>query len=327
MKIVGNIMSGTKRILQTRREFISVFSFILLFTIFAIILKKPWINNLHTMFRDISWAGTVAIGQTVLLISGEFDLSVGSVYAFIGMVFILLMQSGIGVILAFIIALLVALLIGFLNGIISLKFKIPSLLVTLGFLFVYRGAVYLVSGGFNVMFPDSVKESAFIKFLGGEPMGFYSSILIFALIAVTLAVVLSWTRFGNHVFSVGGDPATALSCGVSTIRVKITSFMLCSLLAGLSGIIVSCNFSGVGPTTGTGLEFETIAAAVIGGAVLGRGVGSILGTILGSSTLLALRAGLVLAGVNVYMYQVLIGPLLITAVAIKEALPRIFRNK
>lgn len=327
MKTAGNTVNKIKKVLQTRNEIISIISFILLFSIFAILVKKPWMNNLNTMFRDISWAGTVAVGQTVLLISGEFDLSVGSVYAFVGMVFVLLMQAGIGVIPAFVIALLVALLIGFLNGFISLRFKIPSLLVTLGFLFIYRGAVYLVSGGFNVVFPDSVRESAFIKYLGGEPMGFFTSILVFALIAILIAIILSWTRYGNHVFAVGGDPATALSCGVSTTRVKMTSFMLCSLLAGLSGMMASCNFSGVGPTTGTGLEFETIAAAVIGGTALGGGVGTILGTILGSSTLLALRAGLVLVGANVYVYRILLGPLLIAAVAMKEAIPGLFRSK
>jgi len=327
MKMVGNIVIRTKKELQTRNELIAVFSFILLFAIFAISIQRPWMLNLHTMFRDISWLGIVAIGQTILLISGEFDLSVGSVYAFVGMVFVLLMQAGIGVIPAFVIALLIALLIGFLNGFISLKFKIPSLLVTLGFLFIYRGAVYLVSGGFNVVFPDSVRDSALIEFLGSEPMGFYTSILIFVLIAITFAIVLSWTRFGNHVLSVGGDPATALSCGVSLTRVKITSFMLCSFLAGLSGIIVTCNFSGVSPTFGTRLEFETIAAAVIGGTALSGGVGSILGTILGASTLLALRSGLILMGVNIFVYQILLGPLLIAAVAIKEAIPGLFRYR
>ena len=326
MRMVGNIVSRTKKELQTRNELIAVFGFILLFATFAILVKKPWMNNLNTMFRDISWLGIVAIGQTILLISGEFDLSVGSVYVFVAMVFILLMQAGIGVIPAFVIALLVALLIGFLNGYISLKFKISSLLVTLGFLFVYRGAAYLTSGGFNVVFPDSVRDSAFIKFLGGEPLGFYTAILIFVLIAITFAIVLSWTKFGNHVFAVGGDPATALSCGVSATRIKMTSFMLCSFLAGLAGIMASCNFSGVGPTTGTGLEFETIAAAVIGGTVLGGGVGTILGTTLGASTLLALRAGLVLMGVNVYVYRILLGPLLIVAVAMKEAIPGLFRK-
>lgn len=324
--MAGNIAVKTKRVLQTRNEFISVFSFVLLFAVFAIILRTDWMRNLHTMIRDISWLGIVAIGQAVLLISGEFDLSVGSVYAFVGMVFVLLMQAGIGVFLAFVLALLVALLIGFVNGFITLKYKLSSLLVTLGFLFVYRGAIYLISGGFNVAFPDSVRGSGFLEFLGAEPLGVYTSILIFALIAIAAAVVLSWTRFGNHLFAVGGDTATAISCGVSVTRIKMTSFMLCSFLAGLAGIIVTCNFSGVSPTFGVNLEFETIAAAVIGGTALSGGVGSILGTILGAGTLLALRSGLILAGVNIFVYQILLGPLLIVAVAMKEAIPRLYRK-
>lgn len=327
MKIEKNSISRIIKVLQTKNEIISLISFILLFSVFAILVKKPWFNNLNSLFRDLSWVGTVAVGQTVLLISGEFDLSVGSVYAFVGMVFVLLVQTGMGVVPAFLIALVVALLIGFLNGYISLKFKIPSLLVTLGFLFVYRGAVYLISGGFNVVFPDSFRESTFIKYLGGEPMGFYTSILVFALIAILITITLSKTRFGNHVFAVGGDTATALSCGVSSTKIKMTSFMLCSLLAGLAGIMVSCTFSGVGPTMGDGLEFETIAGAVIGGTALGGGIGTILGTILGAGTLLALRAGLVLVGVNVYVFRILLGPLLISAVAMKEAMPGLFKNR
>ena len=102
--------------------------------------------------------------------------------------------------------------------------------------------------------------------------------------------------------------------------------MLSALLAGLAGIMASCSFSGVHPNAGTELEFQTIAGAVIGGTALTGGVGTVLGTIMGSSTLLALRAGLVLLGANVYVYRILLGPLLVAVVAIKEAIPGLFRK-
>ena len=102
--------------------------------------------------------------------------------------------------------------------------------------------------------------------------------------------------------------------------------MLSALLAGLAGIMASCSFSGVRPNAGTDLEFQTIAGAVIGGTALTGGVGTVLGTILGASTLLALRSGLILQGVNVFVYQVLLGPLLIAAVAMKEGLPALLRR-
>jgi len=322
MKSDLSIIDRIKRTLHTRGELVSVFSFILVFTVFAIIIEKPWFVNLPTMLRDISWAGIVAIGQAVLMISGEFDLSVGSVYAFVGMIFVRLTQTGIGVVPSFIIALLLAILIGALNGAISLQFKIPSLLVTLGFLFVYRGAVYLMSGGATAKFPDEVRTSKFVEVLGSNPWGFYTVILLFAVLAVILTITLSRTRFGNHLFSVGGDPVTALSCGVSATRIKMFSFMLCSFLAGLAGIIVACYSTGVGVTLGLRLEFVTIAAAVIGGTALSGGIGSVLGAVLGTATLISLQDGLVLSGANVYVYRVLLGPILIIAVAIKEALTR-----
>ena len=326
MKIIERVIMMPKKIIRAKKESVSILSFMILFIVFAVILKNSWIQNIPTMLRDISWLGIVAIGQTVLLISGEFDLSVGSAYAFVGMCFVLFLQAGVGVIPAFIFAILISIIIGLINSLITLRFKIPSLLVTLGFLFIYRGAAYLISGGFNVVFPESIRGGSFVTFLGGKPLGFHSSILLFALIGVALALILSWTRFGNQLFAVGGDPATAASCGVSPNRTKTIAFIVCSSLTGLAGIIAACTFSGVGPTFGTGLEFETIAAAVIGGALLSGGVGSIVGTILGASTLLALKSGLILMGVNIFVYQIVLGPLVIAAVAIKEAIPRLFRK-
>jgi simple sugar transport system permease protein len=102
--------------------------------------------------------------------------------------------------------------------------------------------------------------------------------------------------------------------------------MLSSLLAGLAGIMASCNFSGVHPNAGTDLEFQTIAGAVIGGTALTGGVGTVLGTIVGVSTLLALRSGLVLMSVNVYWYRIVLGPLLVAVVALKETLPRLYKK-
>jgi ribose/xylose/arabinose/galactoside ABC-type transport system permease subunit len=119
---------------------------------------------------------------------------------------------------------------------------------------------------------------------------------------------------------------TGMFSDVSVSRIKTIAFMLSALLAGLAGIMASCSFSGVHPNAGTDLEFQTIAGAVIGGTALTGGVGTVLGTIMGSSTLLALRAGLVLMGANVYVYRILLGPLLVAVVAIKEAMPRLYKK-
>jgi ribose/xylose/arabinose/galactoside ABC-type transport system permease subunit len=113
---------------------------------------------------------------------------------------------------------------------------------------------------------------------------------------------------------------------VSVSKIKLTAFMLSALLAGLAGIMASCSFSSVHPNAGTDLEFQTIAGAVIGGTALTGGVGTVIGTTIGVSTLLALQSGLVLLGVNIYWYRIALGPLLIVAVAMKEALPRLYKR-
>lgn len=119
---------------------------------------------------------------------------------------------------------------------------------------------------------------------------------------------------------------TGMFSDVSVSRIKTIAFMLSALLAGLAGNMASCNFSGVHPNAGTDLEFQTIAGAVIGGTALTGGVGTVLGTIIGVSTLLALRSGLVLMGVNVYWYRIVLGPLLVTVVALKEGIPGLLKK-
>ena len=313
-----------KRILTASNESAAILSFTILFVVFAVLLRTTWASNVPSMLRDISWLGIVAIGQALLMISGEFDLSVGSVFAFVGMMFVLLVRTGIGSLPALIGAMLIALIIGLLNGLITWKFKLPSLLVTLGFLFIYRGLVHFVTKGFALTIPDTLQGNPLIRFLGGKQLGFHNSILLFALLTISFTIILSLTKFGNHLFAVGGDTRSALSCGVLPGRTKIITFITCSLLAGFSGIIAACSLSSVAPGTAENLEFETIAAAVIGGCSLRGGVGTVWGTVLGVGTLMALKAGLILIGINIFVYQILLGLLLVSLIAIKGLLPKLF---
>ena len=311
------------RTLTESKESVAILSFVLIFSIFTALLKGLWIGNIPLLLRDTAWLGIVAIGQALLMTSGEFDLSVGSVFAFVGLSFILLMQAGLGVLPALVIALLIASAIGLANGMITLKLQVPSLIVTLGTLFIFRGFIYFATQGFPVGIPEALRASWLIVALGGEPLRFNNAILFFAAVAVVTATVLGSSKFGNHVCAVGADPRSALSCGVSPVVTRAICFVVCSALAGLVGITAACHFQSVSPTTTEGLEFETIAAAVIGGCSLRGGVGSVWGTVLGAATLMALRAGLVMMGVNIFLYQILLGILLVGFVAIKEPLSKV----
>jgi simple sugar transport system permease protein len=314
-------MLGT---LLRRQEFAVVVCLTLLMLYFAIITGEAWAANLPSLLRDVSWLGIVVIGQAIVIISGEFDLSVGSVYAFVSMVFLMLLQASVDPYFAFILSMGLGALIGFLNGYLTWRFQIPSLLVTLGFLFVYRGLVEYVTGGQTLIIPTELQQSSLIQFLGGKFLGLHVSIYLCAILLAFFIFAMSKTQFGNHVYAVGGDMNAATATGVPCGTVKIRTFMICSMLAGFTGIITACSLNSVSTTTGTAMEFEAIAATVIGGVALLGGAGTVWGAILGVFTLLSLKHGLILDGVNIFTYQLLLGVVLVGLVALRGLLPNSF---
>jgi simple sugar transport system permease protein len=310
--------------LSARSESVAILSFVVLFAVFGAQLTSVWIANLPTMFRDIAWLGIVATGQAMVIISGEFDLSVGSVFAFVGLVFVMLLQLGLGPTPAFVLSMSLAAVIGLLNGILTWNLGLPSLLVTLGFLFVYRGFVQFFTGGFPVAIPENLRGDFLIQLLGSNVMGFHNSIPICVLIVAAFTFVLTRTRLGSHLHAVGGNLNSAIACGVLPGRTKIIAFVISAALAGFTGIIAACTLSSVSATTADGLEFEAIAAAVIGGCSLRGGVGSAWGAVIGVGTLMALKAGLILLGINIFIYQILLGAVLVSLIALKAFFPKIF---
>ena len=152
----------------SRLETVAILASVLLFFFFWVMIGQGWIANLPSLLRDVSWLGIVAVGTAMVITSGEFDLSVGSVYAFVSMIFLLLIQGGITPFAAFLLSMALSAGIGWLNGILSWVFKLPSLLVTLGFLFVYRGLVEWVTGGFTLVIPEEIQSHWLLIALGGK---------------------------------------------------------------------------------------------------------------------------------------------------------------
>jgi ribose/xylose/arabinose/galactoside ABC-type transport system permease subunit len=313
--------------LLQRPEAAAVFSLIGLQIVFGTWLGAPWTDNLPGLLRDVSWLGIVAIGQAMVIISGEFDLSVGSVYAFVSMVFVMLVQTSLGPLGAFIVAMAISATIGWLNGWLTWRFKLPSLLVTLGFLFVYRGLVEYVTDGKTITIPNEMRSDLVLSVLGGRFLGMHNSVWICAALLAVFSGAMAKTQYGSHVQAVGGDVNAALTTGVPAGRVKIRTFMACSMLSGLAGIITAATLSSVSTTTATSMEFEAIAATVIGGVSLLGGAGTVWGAILGVFTLLALKNGLILGGINIFVYQILLGTVLVGLVALKGALPQQFARR
>lgn len=314
------------RSLPIRNEMIALISLLALFAVFSAMIGETWFRNVPSLLRDISWLGIVAVGQAVVIVSGEFDLSVGSVYAFVSMIFVLLLAS-IGPLPALVLSMLLGCLIGYLNGVLTWRMQLPSLLVTLGFLFVYRGLVEYVTDGFPVTISESIQANATLVALGGKTAGFHNSIAIAAVILVAVGIVMAKTRFGSHIYAVGGAVDAATANGVPAGRIKIRAFMICAVLAGLAGVITACNLNSVSTTTATAMEFEAIAATVIGGCVLLGGSGTAWGAMLGVATLLTLKHGLILQGVNIFAYQIVLGVILVGLVAARIFVPGVSTSR
>ncbi len=244
----------------------------------------------------------VVIGVALLMIAGEFDLSVGPVMAMAGYIFADIMMPGGSPVLAVGAALVVAACMGAINGLITVRFGIPSFIVTLGTLSIYRGAVWVYSGG---LMAQSTEQLPAYDLLNGRlnvindlfsGANFRTALLWVILLGFLFQYLLTRTRFGNHVFAVGGNPQAALAQGVNIKRVKVTCFVITSTLAGFAGILTFSQFLSVYVATGATVELTAIAGAVVGGALLTGGVGSILGGLLGILLIDTLRTGVVLLG-------------------------------
>jgi len=284
------------------------------------------LNNISNALTFTVELGLIALGMTLLMTSGEFDLSVGSVFGFTAVVMWTLINSdALSMPLAFLAALGVAVFIGAVNGVFVTRLKIPSFLVTLGMLLVVRGSALWLTSGFPQRTWDAGDQWLADVLVGDFYIGgmrIYMSLIWFIVIAVALHYVLTQTRFGNWIQATGGNRAAAANRGVPTRKVKMILFMLTSALAGLAGIISSIRVSAANPNSGTTYELEVIAMVVIGGTVLTGGRGTIIGTVLGVLILRLMRNGIVLIGVPGLAYNIFIGAIILGMMALHSALER-----
>ena len=260
------------------------------------------------------------MGFTLLIISGEFDLSVGSVLALSGVLVIFMVNAGLPAPIAVVIMLILGVAIGLLNGLIVVKLGVPSFIVTLAAMLFWRGVILVITGALPVS-PDH--KSAFFEIFSYRfDNGFNTSVLWFVGVAIILALILHRTRFGNWIFATGGNKLAAIEAGVPVNRVKLMLFGLTSGLASLAGIILMSRFGSVEPLSGQLLELRAIAAIVIGGTLLIGGYGSILGTVFGVLLIGIVRTGLVLAGVPGTLFEGFLGVLIVIGVIINTMAQR-----
>ncbi|WP_119270721.1 ABC transporter permease [Taklimakanibacter deserti] len=261
--------------------------------------------------------GLVGLGVTMLLIAGEYDLSVASVYSLCPLVMAALWINGeVNVYLALLLALVLAAVIGLINGLATLYLGIPSFIITLATALFWAGVSLNLTGGYPISY---FGDAAIMRWLGAVEIGssrISVSILWLLATAVLLMLVLRATPVGNWIFASGGDGRAARAMGVPVGRVKVSCFILCSVLAALTGIIQFGSFGSATPTQGSDLALTAIVVAVVGGGSLLGGRGSIIGALLAAVVLGMSYTGLVLSGVSTTWFQSFVGFLLLFAVII-----------
>lgn len=283
-------------------------------------------QNISNILAFTVELGLIALAMTLLMTSGEFDLSVGSVFGFSAVLMWTLFNGGVTSLeVAFIIAIVVAALIGLVNGWFVTQLKIPSFLVTLGMLLVVRGTALFVTDGFPQR-TWNAEGSWLAEALVGEfyigPFRIYMSLFWFIAAVLILGYVLTGSRFGNWVQAAGGNPNAARARGVRVSSVKVRLFVLSAVMAAFAGIISSFRTAAANPNSGTGYELEVIAMVVIGGTALGGGRGTIIGTVLGILILRVMRNGIVLIGVPGLAYNIFIGAIILGMMALHSWLER-----
>lgn len=277
------------------------------------------LNNVMTILRSSSMNGIIALGMTLVIISGEIDLSVGSAVAFSGCLAAFLVKfftnAGMADVIAVLSAGAIVLTVGFLIGTFTAwmrnTFNVPSFITTLGLLTVLSGGAYLITEGFPI--------TSFPQWYGYLGAGFIGGVFPFQaviLIAVfiILYVVLHFTEFGRSVYAVGGNVEAARLSGVNVARVRRMSFGITGMLAALSGLMVSSQIMSGTPSVGTNGEMTAISSIIIGGASLSGGVGKITGTLLGLLFLGIVLNGMTIMGLSSYWQLVVRGALVIAAV-------------
>jgi ribose/xylose/arabinose/galactoside ABC-type transport system permease subunit len=276
-------------------------------------------RNLLNVLLQTSINITVAVGVTMVILTGGIDLGVGSVVALTGVTLGTMLKANLPIPVAFLIAVLVGALTGIINGLLVSKGRVPAFVATLGMMSAARGLSLIITGGQSIyVFPRSFLNFFGIGYLWFIPM----PVVIAAVVVIIAQYILSQTRFGRYVYAIGGNPEAARLAGVKVTLMLIMTYVIAGVTYAIGGTILTARLNSAQPIAGVGYELDAIAAAVIGGTSLSGGVGTVWGTVLGALIMGVLRNGLNLMNISSYIQQVLIGTVIVGAVLVDR-----MRNK
>ena len=317
---MGNINANTRRVQSFVKRNVLIGVLIALFIFLSFANKNFFtLQNMMTVLRTSSMNGIIALGMTLVIISGEIDLSVGSAVAFSGCFSAWMVQKftqgGMEVLPAIIISSVIVLIAGILIGMFTAwmrnSFRVPSFITTLGLLTMLSGFAYLLTGGFPIASYPQWFGYLGAGFIGGV---FPFQALILVVVFIVIFFLLNYTAFGRSVYAVGGNVESARLSGVNVNRVRCISFGITGFLAALSGLMVSSQIMAGTPSVGTNGEMTAISSIIIGGASLSGGVGKVTGTLIGILFLSVILNGMTIMGISSYWQLVVRGALVIIAV-------------
>ena len=279
--------------------------------------------NIGIIFKQMSFVGIAALGQTLVLILAGIDLSIGSTACLGGIFFALLMtKTTMNPILVIVLVLIAGGLIGYLNGLVITKLNLTPFIVTLAVSEISKGFVLVITKGSTIQGIKGTILQLGQGMLGAVPV----PIIIFVLLCLLVTYVLRFTPFGRELFAIGGNPAAARLVGIQVKKKTRLVYMLSGIFAAFAGIMIACRYNSGQPTIGETWVMSSITAAVIGGTSMSGGIGSAFGTLVGALLMQLLQNSIVILNVSQYWEQVMTGGVVLIAVAI-DALRTIARNK
>ena len=274
------------------------------------------LRNVSNILTEVSIYGIIAVGMTCVILTGGVDLAVGSLLAFSAMcAAAVVMALGGAFPMSWLVALLVACVVGtaagYLQGKAVTLLNVPPFIVTLGGMTIWRGATLILNDGG----PISGFDEGLRWWGRGNVFGVPVPVLVFIFVSALGYITLRYTRYGRSIYAVGGNPEAARLSGLNVKRILVSVYVLVGLLAGLSGFLLAARLGSAEAVAGVSYELRVIAAVVIGGTSLFGGLGGVGGTIIGSLLLGVLLNGLVMLNVSAYYQQVVIGLIIVIAVA------------
>ncbi len=271
-------------------------------------------RNLFNVARNFAFVAIIAIGMTAVIASGGIDLSVGSTVVLSAMVISVLMSAGYAFWISAIFAIAAALSVGLINGVLIAYVGMPAFVVTLGMLSAARSLAMVLSN--NKMIWEFGPDHDLLLWIGGgSTLGLPHPLYALLALAIVMSLVFRWSRWGQHLFALGGNEQAAILTGIPVKRLKVSVYMFSAFTAGVAGILMAGWLGSVTTNLGQAMELTVIAAAVIGGANLAGGEGTVVGAVVGALLIEVIRNSLILLGISSFWQGMFIGCFIVIAVA------------